>query len=57
MARGFSFDLAIDDFPCQDWSSAYKQGAGLDSSRSGLFLQIWKAIEKLGRVNSKVEFL
>ena len=57
--KRFWFDLVIAGFPCQDLSSAYmyKQGAGLDGSRSGLFFQIWKVIEKLRRVNSKVEFV
>ena len=51
------FDLVIGGFPCQDLSSAHKQGAGLEGSRSGLFFKTWKVIQKLRQVNSRLDFV
>ena len=52
----FWFDLVVAGFPCQDLSSAYKEGKGLKGGRSGLFFDIWAVICKLRRVNPGLDF-
>ena len=53
----FWFDLVIAGFPCQDVSTANKWGQGLHGSKSGLFFDVWRVVEKLRMVNPRLHFL
>ena len=55
--KAFWFDLVIAGFPCQDLSSAHKQGSGLQGGKSALFYKVWKVVQKMRLVNTELDFI